>query len=100
MSMQLVKVGIVAALAMGFGGCSSKTPIISNSKVIGHESLFTQQEWALAQADEALAVLGEIGQWYKYDPELQWPRDKQKIIDAADTLICASGPISERPGEL
>lgn len=99
MAMQTVKVGIVAALAMGFGGCG-ELPIVSDAKTVGHESLFAQQDWVLAQTDEALDTLGAAEGWYAYFPELQWPRDKERIVEGADTSICGSGRINQRPGQL
>ena len=99
MKAQLFKIGLVMIMATGFGGCSEK-PIVSEARVVERDSLGEQEDWVQSQAESALAVLGPKAGWWVDVPELQWPRDKERIIRGAETEICRSGPINRRPGRL
>lgn len=99
MKAQLFKIGLVMIMATGFGGCSEK-PIVSDARVVEHDSLGEQEEWVQSQTEGALAALGPKAGWWVDVPELQWPRDKERIIRGAETEICRSGPINRRPGRL
>lgn len=99
MTKQLLKIGIVVMVSLGFGGCSER-PVVADAKVIVHDSLWDQEAWVQAQAEDALAVLGPLEGWWVDVPELQWPRDKEKIIRGAETQICRSGQRGRMPGRL
>ncbi|MBC9937218.1 MULTISPECIES: hypothetical protein [unclassified Leucobacter] len=99
MNTQLIELGLVVIMAIGIGGCSER-PVVSEAKILEHDSLGDQEAWVQSQTEGALAALGPSEGWWVDVPELQWPRDKEKIIRGAETEICRSGPINRRPGRL